>query len=74
MDGNELLGAGFAIMGLYCVVLPQKAKLNVRIGGGAGGGGLSLDWMSDRGMRILGGAFVLLGAAIARGWLFNGMV
>ena len=68
MDGTTIVGAGFAMMGLYCFVMPGSAKLHIHIGGRSAP---NCDWMPDGGVRIMGVALFLLGAAIAKGWLFN---
>jgi hypothetical protein len=69
MDPRVIVGIVFAIIGLYCVVMPSKAKLNLRLG--RFDDRTNFDWMSDGWVRIMGVGQILLGTAIAKGWLWN---
>jgi len=67
MNVAAIVGAIFVIAGLYCLVMPEKAKLNISLGRDVDR--TNFDWMPDGWVRIMGAVLVLAGAAIAKTWL-----
>ena len=62
-----VVGAVFVVIGLYCLVMPEKAKLNIGLDRDVDRA--NFDWMPNGWVRIMGVVLVLAGAAIAKTWL-----